>query len=795
MASILTEIRQAMRRLAGNPAYSASIFLMLALGIALSVGMYTVLNGVLLKGLPYPGGERVVEIAGHNAAQGEAGSALTAAEAFALADVPEFEQAGWYVWGGATVLSGERPREITINNVSAGYFAALGVRPQLGRWINESDIGPERQAVVLSDIEWERLANRDPGIIGQPLRLADGTVTVAGVMPPDFATGAGLWRAADPAWYSGNPAVFVNARYVNAVGRLAEGVDAERAHGALDALAAQLRDTHSLPDNGWRMRVTSLLELMVGDVRAVLAGVFIVSLVVLAIACANVGSLLAARLASRERELAIVQALGATSGRIWRGLVLELLLLASMATAAAVLLLHAGLNVFRSMAAGILPRAGEITLDVGVLAFAAALALLCPLLVAIPLGLRLRKRMAGNLHGSGKGADTIGTHGMRALPLAGLALATTASIAGTAVALSLDRLRAVDPGFRTENIYAVQLFHGGGPDEWRRFSGEVLTRMRSEPDIETIAMTTAPPLASIGSFTVDVQVSGRQRPEPLQAGLRRVSPGYLDVMGQSLLRGRNFGATDDVTAPKVAIVNETLVQRVFPDADPLGRDIGLPLGNGPRVQYRIVGVVADIRNDGLRSPTGPEILIPFMQSSWVGMTFLAHAPHAGAGLLERMQEAVWAVDPTEAMTRVYRLRDEIDEELSQVIFFTRMLGGFALVALLLAAFGTYSVIAFLQRRRTTEIGVRLALGARPLDVARRVLGQGLVLALFAGVAGSLAAIAVLRLLGNQLYGVGTGTPMLYAFGIGGVLLGALLASTMPALRAARVQPMAALRHE
>lgn len=762
---ILSEIRGSARRLLASPGYSLGVFITLSIGLALSIGMYTVLNGVIMTGLPYPGGERVVAVTSINPEQGEEGGALTAAEAFALVDSPVFEHAGWYTWGGATVLSGDRPREITIHNVSAEYFAALGVRPQLGRGINASDTGPAREAAVISDIEWERLTNRDPDIVGRPLQLADETVTVVGVMPPEFDTGAALWRAADPSWYSQNNATFLNARYVNAVGLLANGMDSARAANELDVLSAQIRDTHGLADNGWRLRSISLIDLMVGDVRAVLAGVFLVSLVVLAIACANVGSLLAARLAARERELAIVQALGATSSHVWRSILFELLLLAVVSVTVAMLLLLVGLDVFRDMAAGILPRAKEIVLDPGVVGFGIALAVICPLLVAIPFGLQLKKRMAGNLHASGKGV--VGTRGgaMRALPAVGLALATTALIAGAAVAMSLDQLRAVDPGFRTNNVYAVQLFHGGGPDEWRRFGNAVVSQMMTEPDVEDVALTTSPPLATIGSFSTDLQVPGRAEPEPLQAGLRRVTPEYMSVIDQPLLRGRTFMASDDAAAPKVAIINKALADRVFPDEDPLGREIGLPLGNGPRVVFRVIGVANDIRNAGLRSPANAEVLVPFVQAPWVGMTFLVHASRAGDGLLERMQDAIWAVDPEEAMTRVYRLDDEIASQLKQVTFFTRMLGGFALVALLLAAFGTYSVIAFLQRRHTMETGVRLALGASSLDVASRVLQQGVTLAFVAGVIGSVAAIVVLRLLSAQLYGVSSGSAGLYALGL------------------------------
>lgn len=271
MRSVLLEMRQSARRLVASPGFSLGVLITMTLGLALSVGMFTVLNGVLMSSLPYPGGERVVAVVSQNHELNESDGALTGAEAFALEQAGVFEHVGWYVWGGETVLSGDRPREITIHNVSGDYFAALGTQPQLGRWIDERDIGPDRQAVVLSDEEWERLANRDPDIIGKPLRLADETVTVVGVMPPKFGNGAGMWRAADPAWYSSNQPVFINARYVSAFGRLAPDVDAERAAAELDALGARLRETHGQPDAGWRIRTISLLDTIVGDVRAVRA--------------------------------------------------------------------------------------------------------------------------------------------------------------------------------------------------------------------------------------------------------------------------------------------------------------------------------------------------------------------------------------------------------------------------------------------------------------------------------------------------------------------------------------------
>jgi putative ABC transport system permease protein len=473
----------------------------------------------------------------------------------------------------------------------------------------------------------------------------------------------------------------------------------------------------------------------------------------------------------------------------------ELVLLTALASAIAMLFLAVGLNAFRDSAAGILPRAGDITLDPGVFGFAVLLGLTCPLLVAVPFALRLRRRMSGNLRAGDKGTGTTATGALRLLPVAGLALATAALIAGSAVALSLDRLKNVDPGFAARELFAVQAYHQGGPDEWRRFAREVAARIAAEPDVAGVAVTTIAPLAPGGRYWIDAQLPGHDRPEAWQTVLERVSPGYLDVIGQALLFGRGFLPTDSASAAKVAIVNETFARRAFGTTDVVGQRIGLALRDGAREDFAIVGVSADIRNATIREAADPEILVPSVQVPWIGMTFLARAPRAGADLLDRMQNAVWAVDPREAITRAAATADDLDAQLAQTVFFTRMLGGFAVLAVLLAAFGTYSVVAFLQRRRIRETGIRLALGAEPLTVARRVLLQGIVLAACAGIAGSLAAVAVLRLLASELFGVDAGSPALYALGVGGALLAATAASVAPAWRAARVAPMEALRHE
>jgi len=796
MNVLMHEMGAALRNLVRRPGYSLAVVLTLGIGIALAAGMFTVLRGVVLQGLPYPGGERVVQVESYNPEIGVTGNNLTPAEALEIGSVEAFEHVGWFTWGGATVLSGERPRELGANRVSAGYFPALGVPPMLGRWIDQTDAAGAGDAVVLSYVEWDRLTGRDPDIIGKPLRLSDETVRVVGVMPPEFthpSRNVGLWRVGLDRDLAGNPGVFLNARYLNVIARIAENASATQLQAQLDAMSGGLHAEHGI-ESAWRLDTVSLLEQAVGDVRGALVGVFMVSLVVLAIACANAGALLAARLTARQRELAVMQALGATSSRVWRSILIEMSILGVLGAAIALGLLFVGLDSFKTLAEGTIPLARMIELDLGALGFAALVAVISPLLITLPIAIGLRRRFAENLQGSGKGVATT-TRALTVLPVVGLALATAALIAGGAMLHSLNNMNSANPGYRTAGIQAVQMFKGGGPDVWRNFANAVADEMKAQYDVEDVAITTAAPMSLIGGFTIDLQVPDRELPEPLQAGLRRVSPNYLELLDLPVLRGRGFSDADDAAAPKVAIINETLARRVFGDLDPIGRTLALPLGNGPRVEYRVVGIARDFRNAGLRNPPEPEVLVPFAQDPWVGMTFLVAAPRAGNDLVERLQRAIWAHDPEEATTRIYRLQDDVDAQSARVGFFGGMLGAFAILAALLAAFGTYSVIALVQRQRTTEVGIRLALGADPARIARQVFRYGTILALAAGVFGSVAAFAVLRLLANQLFGVSPANPGLYLFGIAAVAVTALAASALPAWRAARIAPVEALHYE
>lgn len=790
-------LRHAARRLFRSPGYATGLILTLALGIGVSVVAFSVLNGVVLRSLPYPDQDRVVRIESANPSQNVANGNLTPAQAETFARESErFDALGYFMWGGVTVMHQDRPLEITSNRVSAEYFRALGVGAHLGRLIDTTDIETGEPVAVLSHDTWQRITGGSADIVGQTLHTSNGPVQVVGVMPPGFrfpSDDVGVWLGLDPRALEPDKPVYWNARYIEAVGRLAPGVSRQAAMQELSALDAGIRERYGMDDLGWTVTLRTVLDELVGNVRWVLWSVFAVSLLVLLVACANVAALVGGRLVERRRQLAIAMAVGATRSRLRMELALELGMAALLAGLLGAAIAYLAVDVVRLLAPDQMPRTDEIAVNASVLGFAILVAVGVPFLV---LGLGAA---VGFPHASAAAESSRGALGSRRgrpwLPSLGIALSTTALIAAAALVLSLLRLSQVEPGYRTEGVQALQMFRGGGPDEWRRFAGEASTRMAALPGVREVAVTTSAPQSLIGGFDVDLQVPGRTMPEPLQAQLRRVDPGYLPLLDIPLAAGRNFGETDHAEAARVAIVNETLARRVFGDVDPVGRELALPLGNGSRVPVRIVGVARDIHNAGLRSMPEPEVLVPFEQFPWVGMTFLARSPAELAGIEEQMRSVIWELDPEEGITREFALGDDVASQTRPLRFFSSSVGFFAGACLLLGALGVYSVLAFVHRRRVPELGVRLALGAEPARLFRLVVAEGARIVAYGLAGGVLGALALLRLMESQLYAVG-GLP--WAAMVAGALLmsiAALVAASIPAWRAARVDPMQALRYE
>ncbi|MFT3790558.1 MAG: ABC transporter permease [Rudaea sp.] len=811
---MLADLHLALRRLRNAPGFAIAAVFMLALGIGLTAAMIGVVGGVLLRGLPFAHGERLVLVRMDNPAQNALRSPLTVAEAEQFAHgVDGFESLGYFLWSGVTVLDGRgRPREIPSQQVSAGYFEALAPTPVLGRALDADDIRQQRPVAVLSYQEWQNGFGGDPQVLGRRIDpIGDDPLEIVGVMPPSmqtFAAETGLWSPLLERILPQDGARRLDQRLLQMVGRLRPGVPLAQADAALNAQAAALRAAHGLDAAAanWQAHAWPLLDLIVGDARAALWGALALALCVLLIACANVALLVDARAVARRRELALMAALGANSRRLRRGIVLEVTLLAALGVGAGIALAQAGIVALRGLAEGSVPRVDGIVLDARVLALAALLGLATPL-VALAAG-RLRERGGGSmqaiLRGGGKGL--VGDGGrQRALPALAMALSTISLIAALAFGIGLWRLQRVDPGFRAGGVHALVMFResmgadsgAAGPPSWLRFADDVLEHLAALPGAEGAALTSAAPLAGIGSAAADVHAPGRADDAPVLAGVRRVSPGYRALLGIPLLAGRDFGADDRAGAEDVAIVNRTLARRLFGDASPLDRTIDVPLARGGSgsSRCRIVGVVDDIHNAGLRAPPEPEVLVAFAQHPRVAMTFLLRAAPALAGVDAQMADALWRVDPRQSITRQFALSDGVDGELRPAYFFANVVGCFALAALVLAVVGVYAVASLQQRRRVGEFGLRLAIGATPRRLALAVLRDSVRISA-AGIGAGLvvAAAALWRFDPTRVVG-DVALPPVLACGIAAMALAATLAALLPALRAARVAPMEALRDE
>ena len=817
------DLRYGARMLLKKPGFTAMAVLTLALGIGANTAIFSVVNAVLLRSLPYDQPERLVALYDALPTLGFPRTGLSEAEFVRLRQENRSfaELAGWYWWGRVTLRGVSEPESVEAPFCTANFFRTLGVKIALGRDFNaEEEVEGKNLLVVLSHAFWQRKFGGNPAIIGRTLDLDGVGYTVIGALPASFKapmelradTNADLWRVSD--LRPSNPRR--GGQYLSVIGRLRPGATLAQAQAEHHANAR--REAIEYPK--WYPAdifgyILSLERSVAGDARLALLILLGAVAVVLLIACVNVANLLLVRGEDRQKEIAVRAALGASRGRIVRQLLMESSLLAALGGGLGLLLAVWGVDALLKISPADIPRLAETSLDLRVTGFALLISLLTAALFGLAPALRAVKF---DLHttlkeGGRSGAADSRSRLRRSLVVLETALAVVLLVAAGLLIRSMRELQRVDVGFRSDHLLTMRLTPPGSvyPDN-QRVTGlyeRLLARAGALPGVESAAVTDHLPL-NRGGNTTAVEIEGRQidmnHVTHLSTDFRTVSVGYFQTMGMRLLRGRLFTNADQEGATPVAIINESFARNHWPGEDPVGKRFRY-LDNIPeRAKTRyltIVGVVADAKNRALADAAWQEAFIPLAQHAVTygkegvqrDFNLVVRATAEPSSLATAAQREARDVEREFIITQIRTMDDALAGAVTQPRFNMILFGGFALLALGLGAVGIYGVIAYTVAQRTHEIGVRMALGAQARDVLKLVVAEGMALAASGVGAGLLASFALTRLMKTLLFGVSATDPM--TFGSIALLLTAvaLLACYIPARRAAKVDPIIALRCE
>jgi putative ABC transport system permease protein len=798
---MLQDIRYALRSLRQHPVFALTAILTLALGIGANTAIFSAVNGVLLRPLPFRQPDRVIRVWGHHPTIGRESASLPdfldwRAQAPAFASLSALANTRFTLGG-----SGE-PEMIRGAMVTADFFRTLGVDPVRGRgFLPGEDTRAAPRVVVLGETLWHRRFAGDPAIVGQAVQLNGKPYTVVGIAP---AT-ARIQGPVD-AWtpYAIDTVLGRRNDFLHVIGRLAPGASLDRARDELATAARHLAEQYPETNSRWSVELLPLRDAMVGDVRPALLLFMLAVGLVLLIACANVANLMLARAVAREQEMAIRTALGASRARLLRQLLTESVLLALVGGALGVVLAAWGVQGLTAIP-GALPGVDQIGIDGRVLAFA----LLLSLVTGVGFGLLPAARVAGGTVGGGLrgGSRAIGGPGLRrirsGLVLAEVALAFVLLIGAGLLIRSFDRLTRVEPGFRTEGVLTARLLlTGPGYVEEPRqaaFLQQTLDGVAALPGVASAALVSDAPLGD-GPPYVSFTLEGRPAPAPgvvQDVELFSASSSYFGTLAIPLLEGRLFDPTDRAETPLVAVVNRALVRRFFQDRSPLGQRLTFDEPTDSAARWiTVVGVVGDIHHAGLSEAPYPQVYLPVAQAPGRWMVVVARAAGRNAeALAPAMRRVVASLDPNLALSDVRTMEQRISSATLWPRLSAVVLGGFAGTALLLAALGIYGVVSYGVLQRTREVGVRMALGAGARTVLAMVLRQGMAPVAFGLLAGMVGAWAGARLLRRLLFEVGAADPLTFLAVTVFMTLAAALACYLPARRAARADPVAALRAE
>jgi putative ABC transport system permease protein len=815
MPTIVADLRYSIRVLLKEPAFTFIAIAILALGIGANTAIFSVVNSVLLRPLGYSEPQNIVTILHEGQRPVSPANFLDV-----QANNRSFTQvAAAELWGGA-LTGGDKPEEITGLRMGPGMFEVLSVPPVLGRTLQNDDYSAGRdRVVVLSHKLWQRLFSSDPYVIGRQINLNAESFTVVGVMPPDFqfppfwAMHAEMWAPLDLAPRATNR--FGSSLRVFA--RLKPGVSLDQARADVETINAQLVQSYPETNTGLKLRVDPLSDKVVGNVRRTLLVLVAAVGLVLLIACANVACLQLARLARRQKDAAVRVALGAQRRHILTQLLTESLVLSLCGAIVGSLLAIWGVDWLTTILAGSsnqfssrMPRLSEISVDRAALAFATAISLATTVLFGlVPALVASKPDVNQTLKDVGRG--TTGSRGRlrEFLVVAELALALVLLIGAGLLVKSFVNLNRVDPGFNPQNLVAMTVSLAGA----RQYSGQareayyrqLTDKIAAIPGITSVSAINHLPLAG-DTWGTPWTIEGRPLPPPgqeLRTTFRVSRPAYFRTMGIDMISGRDF--TDlDLSAPGggVVIVNETLARHHWPGEDATGKRITL---DDPRAQPRwltIVGVVKDVKQDSWIGPASNEVYIPFQQSrgfmsstsrAFTSMTLVARTSVDAETVIPAITREVRSLDGNVPVSNILSMEQVIGDAIWQQRFNTQLIGLFAFAALVLAAVGLYGVMSYSVIQRKQEVGLRIALGAQRRDVVRLIVGSGMKLVLVGVGSGLLTSIALTRLMSNLLFDVSPLDITTFATIALLLVIVALLACLIPALRASRVAPLDTLR--
>ncbi len=831
MISVFSDLRYALRGFVRRPGFTAIVVATLALGIGSNAAIFSVANSVLFRPLPYHDPETLV-LAWTRSSSAEAGRSLVSGPDFLdyKAETTLFEDfAGAFAING-TITGEGRAEQLMMGWCTENLFQVLGVRPVLGRDFNSEDavpIDPKEfldpnakippGIVLLGHALWRERFGGDPDVLGKNIQLDGNANIVVGVLPSDFRihlpadagmpTDVDLWRVL-PIAMDTNPR---DAAWLTVVTRLKEGVTLEQAQSEMDALAARLREQYPFHANaGMQIELNSMHQDVVRHVRPVLYALLAAGGFVLLIACANVANLLLSRAASRQREIAVRAALGGGQGRIVRLLLTESLLLAVAGAVAGLGLAWVGIRLLVTIRPENLPRLEQVGLDAAVLGFTCGITLLAALAAGLAPALQAS---APNLAESLKerGTETGGIRGNRlraSLVVVEVALAMVLLIGAGLLLRSFLGLQRVEPGFETRNVLTLSVplpaFEYRQPKPRVDFFLELQRRLEALPGVQAAGSVSPLPLAggdqyyifSYGRIGVSETEWNRNK-----ADYRWATPGYFQAMGIRLTAGRLLTEADNREgAREVILIDDKLARRAFPGEDPVDQQMIVERFNLDdfsleRATFTVVGVVEPVRTESLAWEGREAIYFPFGSFAYAPQSFAVRTAAADPGLARAVRTEVEAMDPNVPVADVRPMQEYVAEAMAPTRFALILIATFAGLALGLAAIGLYGVISYSVQQRTSEIGVRMAFGARQGSILRLVLGQGLVLSLSGVALGLLAALGLTRLASSLLFDVAAADPATYA-GISLLLVGvACAASYLPARRATRVDPVEALRGE